>query len=91
MKNTKITNYYIPGSHSRLHYLDDDAEESKDDEPGKANNTEDSDHLSLVGLHDAALLNLEYINLLDRLGVNEMSNQELKMSLGISSTRIQEK
>ena len=91
MKNTKITNYYIPGSHSRLHYLDDDVEESKDDEPSKVNNTEVSDHLSLVGFHDAALLNLEYINLLDRLGVNEMSNQELKMSLGISSTRIQEK
>ena len=55
-------------SHSLLHYLGDEAEESKDDEPSKVNNTEDSDHLSLVGLHDAALLNLEYINLLDRLG-----------------------
>ena len=68
MKNTKITSIYIPGSHSRLHYRVDVAEESKDDEPNKANNTEDSDHLSLVGFRDAALLNLEYINLLDRLG-----------------------
>ena len=38
MKNTKTTNYYIPGSHSRLHYLDDDAEENKDDGPSKVNN-----------------------------------------------------
>ena len=70
MRNAKITNYYIPGSHSRLHYLDDDAEESKYDEPNKVNNIEDSDHLNLIGFHDAALLNFEYINLLYRLSVN---------------------
>ena len=58
MSNTKITNYYILGSHSRLDYLNDEVKESKDYEQNKINNTEDSDHLNSVGFHDAALLNL---------------------------------
>ena len=84
MNAERITNYYIPASGSRIHYLEYDNLKDQEEETYELNINEDSEKDSIIGLYDAALQNNKYIDLLDKFGIASLNNDELKELVGFS-------
>ena len=84
MSAERITNYYIPASGSRIHYLEYDNLKDQEEETYELNINEDSEKDSIIGLYDAALQNNKYIDLLDKFGIASLNNDELKELVGFS-------